>query len=107
MKPPNRWDVAGFPVFALSWFGDPEDGTSIVACSGGGGSAKTGVKNYIAVTINADPEARQISTRTNVSEEKLVFSGRGSEILTLSSSSARNCTFTKVNRHKSYGFLRQ
>lgn len=76
MKPPNRWDVTGFPVFALSWFGDPEDGTSIVACSGGGGSAKTGVKNYISLTINADPESRQISTGTNVSGDAYCFAAR-------------------------------
>jgi len=66
LAPPSRYEVAGFPVFAISWYGDPSDGTSIVAFSGGGGSAKTGIKNTIALTIGDEPEPRTISTGTDL-----------------------------------------
>jgi WD40 repeat protein len=48
-RPPSRVDTITFPVFGLSWFGSPGDGTSIVAYCGGGGSAKTGVVNKIVL----------------------------------------------------------
>ena len=49
LKPPNRVDPLNFPVFAISWFGNPGDGLSLVAYCGGGGSAKTGVNNAVLV----------------------------------------------------------
>lgn len=48
-RPPCRVDTIRVPVFGLSWYGNPGDGTSVVALCGGGGSAKTGVKNCILV----------------------------------------------------------
>lgn len=65
VRPPSRIDTITFPVFGLSWYGNPADGTSIVAYCGGGGSAKTGVFNKIVVQINgSDP--KEISTGDQV-----------------------------------------
>ena len=51
-----------FPVFAISWFAEPsEGGRSIVAYCGGGGSAKTGVKNSVVI-FGERNGPRQLST---------------------------------------------
>ena len=50
-RPPSRIDTVTTPLFGIAWFGDPGDGTSIVAFCGGGGSAATGVKNQLTVRI--------------------------------------------------------
>lgn len=62
LKAPSRYDSVGFPVFAMGWLGDPADGTSILAYSGGGGSSRTGVHNKICVVVNDDPAAITISS---------------------------------------------
>ena len=64
-RPPSRIEPLPIPVFAISWFGDPADGRSITAYSGGGGSARTGVKNLIVIQDGADAE-RTISTGDKV-----------------------------------------
>mmetsp|Transcript_8928 Transcript_8928/g.22079 ORF Transcript_8928/g.22079 Transcript_8928/m.22079 type:complete len:457 (-) Transcript_8928:2270-3640(-) len=56
LKPPSRHDSVGSPIFGLYWYGDPGDGTSILAYCGGGGSSATGVKNRIFVEIARGPE---------------------------------------------------
>jgi hypothetical protein len=43
-------------MFGMYWYGDPADGTSIVAACGGGGSAATGVKNLIMVRFGLQDE---------------------------------------------------
>ena len=52
LKPPSRHDAVGIPIFGLFWYGDPGDGTSIVAYCGGGGGAATGVKNRLFIEIS-------------------------------------------------------
>ena len=55
-RPPSRVDLITFPAFAATWHGAPSlpptnaGGVSVVAYSGGGGSAKTGVFNLINVS---------------------------------------------------------
>mmetsp|Transcript_12892 Transcript_12892/g.36780 ORF Transcript_12892/g.36780 Transcript_12892/m.36780 type:complete len:543 (-) Transcript_12892:107-1735(-) len=55
-RAPSRIDLITFPAFASSWLGIPSlppsnaGGLSILAYSGGGGSAKTGVFNLIDVS---------------------------------------------------------
>lgn len=55
-RTPSRIDLITFPAFASSWLGVPSlppsnaGGLSILAYSGGGGSAKTGVFNLIHVS---------------------------------------------------------
>lgn len=61
-RPPSRVDAVALPLFGISWFGDPGDGTSIVAHCGGGGSAATGIRNCITVSIAGQPDDLQIST---------------------------------------------
>ena len=48
-RPPSRIDVVKTPLFGLCWYGDPGDGTSIIAHCGGGGSAATGVQNLLTI----------------------------------------------------------
>ena len=60
-RPPSRVDVVTTPLFGISWYGNPGDGTSIVAYCGGGGSAATGIKNFITVRV-AGEEPRDIPT---------------------------------------------
>jgi WD domain, G-beta repeat len=64
-RPPSRIEPLAIPVFAISWFADPADGRSITAYSGGGGSARTGVKNLIVIQDGVDAE-RTISTGDKV-----------------------------------------
>jgi WD40 repeat protein len=64
-RPPSRIDTVATPLFGICWFGDPGDGTSIVAYCGGGGSAATGVKNLITVRI-AEEEDKIISTGNQI-----------------------------------------
>ena len=64
-RPPSRIEPLAIPVFAISWFADPSDGRSIAAYSGGGGSARTGVKNLIVIQDGVDAE-RTISTGDKV-----------------------------------------
>jgi len=58
IKPPSKVDFLTFPVFGLTWSGSPStpnnDGYSIIAYCGGGGSSKTGVFNKICVLVNVD-----------------------------------------------------
>lgn len=61
-KPPSRIDTVATPLFGICWFGDPGDGTDIVAHCGGGGSAATGVKNIATVKIAGKEEDLIIST---------------------------------------------
>lgn len=49
LKPPSRIDPLTLPAFGMSWYANPGDGTSVLAYCGGGGSAKTGVNNFIRV----------------------------------------------------------
>ncbi|KAL7581086.1 hypothetical protein ACA910_005889 [Epithemia clementina (nom. ined.)] len=59
---PSRIEPLAFPVFAISWFSEPsEGGRSIFAYCGGGGSAKTGVKNSVVI-FGEKNGPRQIST---------------------------------------------
>lgn len=53
-RPPSRVDTITFPVFGISWFVSPGDGTSIVAYCGGGGSSKTGIFNKIVLRKDGD-----------------------------------------------------
>lgn len=52
LKPPSRHDAVGIPIFGMFWYGDPGDGTSIVAYCGGGGGAATGVKNRLFIEVS-------------------------------------------------------
>lgn len=65
-KPPSRIDTVTTPLFGICWFGDPGDGTDIVAHCGGGGSAATGVSNLITVKIAEVEEDLQISTEDQI-----------------------------------------
>ena len=60
-RQPSRVDVVTTPLFGICWYGNPGDGTSIVAYCGGGGSAATGIKNFITVRV-AGEEPRDIAT---------------------------------------------
>jgi hypothetical protein len=54
-RPPSIVDSLTFPVFGLTWYGTPaspkNDGVSLTAYCGGGGSAKTGVGNKIVCDL--------------------------------------------------------
>lgn len=54
-RPPSQVDSLTFPVFGLTWYGTPaspkNDGVSLTAYCGGGGSAKTGVGNKIVCDL--------------------------------------------------------
>jgi WD40 repeat protein len=67
---PSRIETITFPVFGISWFGNPGDGTSYTAYCGGGGSAKTGVFNSCIVQTpesqNGNEDALKISTGDKV-----------------------------------------
>lgn len=65
LRPPSRIDQFSFPLFAVDWFaevkeealgddGQPPEVWSWVAYCGGGGAAKTGVRNNIIVIRNDD-----------------------------------------------------
>ena len=56
LKPPSRHDAVGIPIFGMFWYGDPGDGTSILAYCGGGGGAATGVKNRLFIEIFGAPD---------------------------------------------------
>lgn len=64
-RPPSRIEPLSFPVFGISWFVNPGDGTSIVAYCGGGGSARTGVHNSVVV-LEGGAQPRQIPTGDQV-----------------------------------------
>ncbi|KAG7354686.1 WD repeat-containing protein [Nitzschia inconspicua] len=49
LRLPSRLASAPTPLFAMCWYADPADGTSILAACGGGGSAATGVKNHLVL----------------------------------------------------------
>lgn len=72
LKPPSRIETLTFPVFGISWFGNPGDGTSIVAYCGGGGSSKTGVSNSIVIQEAGD-ELHRISTGDQVGVALRIF----------------------------------
>ena len=53
-KPPSKIKPISVPVFAISWHTSPALlPKHIYACSGGGGSAKTGVNNYIELVLTS------------------------------------------------------
>lgn len=54
LKPPSRHDAVGIPIFGMYWYGDPGNGTSILAYCGGGGGAATGVRNRLFIEIAND-----------------------------------------------------
>jgi hypothetical protein len=56
LKPPSRHDAVGIPIFGMFWYGDPGDGTSILAYCGGGGGAATGVKNKLFIENSGDKD---------------------------------------------------
>jgi WD40 repeat protein len=60
-RPPSIIDTVTTPLFGICWYGNPGDGTSIVAYCGGGGSAATGVKNFMTIR-EAGEEPMEIST---------------------------------------------
>jgi hypothetical protein len=60
-RPPSYVEPLSFPVFGISWYADPSNGRSITAYCGGGGSARTGVKNMIVIQDGVEEEQR-IST---------------------------------------------
>lgn len=64
-RPPSRIEPLTFPVFGISWFGNPADGRSLLAYTGGGGSARTGVMNNVVVRDGDEPPT-QISTGDQV-----------------------------------------
>jgi len=57
----------------MSWFGDPADGRSIIAFAGGGGSARTGVLNFIVVQDGDQFEPLKISTGDQIGVALQVF----------------------------------
>eukprot|EP00934_Nitzschia_sp_Nitz4_P005362 Nitzschia sp. Nitz4//scaffold11_size288233//17444//18760//NITZ4_000729-RA/size288233-processed-gene-0.199-mRNA-1//-1//CDS//3329533939//5352//frame0 len=65
-RPPSRLDAVPIPLFAMDWFGDPGNGTSILAYCGGGGSAATGVHNKIIVHTAGQHEDLEITTGAQV-----------------------------------------
>ena len=72
LRPPNRFSTLTFPVFGMSWYGNPGSGDNIVAYCGGGGSAKTGVTNKIVVILNGIEEL-EISTGDDVAVAVQVY----------------------------------
>jgi WD40 repeat protein len=68
LRPPSRLDKAPTPLFGMYWYGDPADGTSIVAACGGGGSAATGVKNLLTIRfgLRDDIEPMVVTTGDQV-----------------------------------------
>lgn len=57
LQPPSRIDQLSFPLFAVDWFAEVKpdgDVWSWVAYCGGGGSARTGVRNNIIILRNED-----------------------------------------------------
>lgn len=64
-RPPSCIEPLTFPVFGMSWFGDPSDGRSLLAMAGGGGSAATGVLNSIVVQDGSKPPIK-ISTGAQI-----------------------------------------
>lgn len=64
LRPPSRMDQFNFPLFGMDWFAEVTPTghvSSWVAYCGGGGSAKTGVKNNI-ILLHDDDLPLQIST---------------------------------------------
>jgi len=70
-RAPSKVEPLTFPVFGMSWFGDPADGRSIRAFTGGGGSARTGIHNFIVVQDGY--EEHKISTGDAVGVALLVY----------------------------------
>jgi WD40 repeat protein len=64
LRPPSHIDSAPTPLFGLCWYGDPGDGTSIVAACGGGGSAATGVKNLLTVRFGLQDDVEPVIVKT-------------------------------------------
>jgi len=63
-RPPSRIDAVATPLFGICWYGDPGNGTSIVAHCGGGGSAATGVRNTVTVVTCSDPPTDEVKIST-------------------------------------------
>jgi WD domain, G-beta repeat len=64
LRMPSRHVPVPTPLFAMCWFGDPADGTSIVAACGGGGSAATGVKNLLWLQFGLRDDVDPITVDT-------------------------------------------
>lgn len=60
LRSPSRIEPLNFPVFGLAWYADVACGHQWVAYCGGGGSAKTGVKNQIVVLYDGGEEVKHI-----------------------------------------------
>jgi WD40 repeat protein len=69
VKAPSRVEPLSFPVFGISWYADPIDGTSILAYCGGGGSARTGVNNSIIVQYNGSDSDNNKPQRINTDDD--------------------------------------
>lgn len=72
-RPPSRIEHLSFPVFGISWFGDPSNGRSITAYAGGGGSAKTGVANMLVIQDGEVHEEVRISTNDAVGVALVIY----------------------------------
>jgi WD40 repeat protein len=64
LRLPSYVKTITLPVFGMDWFG--QNGDSIVAYCGGGGSAKTGVNNKIMLLLNGGEDEITISTGDQV-----------------------------------------
>lgn len=85
LRPPNRIDALSFPIFGLDWYAQQhgrDDGggtpatSSWLAFCGGGGSAKTGVRNNILVIHNNDLPL-QISTGDQAGSSVRIYQDAG------------------------------
>ena len=83
LRPPNRIDALSFPIFGLDWYAQqhgrddtPATSSSWLAFCGGGGSAKTGVRNNILVIHNNDLPL-QISTGDQAGSSVRIYQDAG------------------------------
>jgi WD40 repeat protein len=65
-RPPSRVDVVTVPLFGICWYGNPGTGHSILAYCGGGGSAATGIGNFITIRDIAGLAKKDIPTGDEV-----------------------------------------
>lgn len=67
VKAPSRTQSSAVPVFALKWQASQDNPPyHVLAYSGGGGSAKTGIGNSIQVCINYDETSISIDTGEDI-----------------------------------------
>ncbi len=68
-RPPSKIKPIPAPIFAITWHTSPDLlPKHIYACSGGGGSAKTGVSNFIEVAITS-PSAGEQTIKINTGDD--------------------------------------